>query len=191
MVPPSHPPFYTFPPDDLIPKLVDLYFSHVNIYEPLLHRPTFERAIAAKQHMTDEAFGANLLLVCAIGARWSHDPRVFLHDVDSEHSCGWRWFSQVPLVRKSLLQVPSLADLQFYCVSFTHFCSHASTDVASHSARHDLFADYFGATYMLDFGRYRRANCTRRWCAPQEVPKRAIHGGRGVVEACMVGARVP
>ncbi|KAK6974811.1 hypothetical protein R3P38DRAFT_3479443 [Favolaschia claudopus] len=45
------PPFpslttaFDFPPRALIFDLIDLYFTQVNIYIPLLHRPTFEREI--------------------------------------------------------------------------------------------------------------------------------------------------
>jgi hypothetical protein len=35
------PPRYTFPEPDLIEQLVDLYFSRINLFYPLLHRPTF------------------------------------------------------------------------------------------------------------------------------------------------------
>lgn len=61
-------------------------------------------------------FAATVLLVCAVGSRYSDDPRVFLDDTNTPHSCGWKWFDQVQVVRKSLLAPPSLYDLQFYCV---------------------------------------------------------------------------
>lgn len=96
--------------------LIDLYFRHVNVYSPLLHRPTFEKSVAEGLHLTDDAFGANLLLVCAVGARYSDDPRVLLDGVQSVHSSGWKWFDQVQLVKKSLLAPPTLYDIQFYCV---------------------------------------------------------------------------
>ncbi|KAJ7587342.1 fungal-specific transcription factor domain-containing protein [Mycena floridula] len=108
---------YTFPEDDLIISLVNLYFRYINIYYPLLHRGTFEAAVRDKLHLENEVFAANLLLVCAAGSRWSDDPRCLLPGIDSQHSNGWKWFSQVQLVRKSLLQPPSLGDLQFYCLS--------------------------------------------------------------------------
>lgn len=118
--PPDLPPLpsYSFPDDDFLNSLVKLYFANTNIYLPLFHRPTFERDIAEKLHLKDDGFAANLLLVCAIGSRWSDDPRVRLDGMDSSHTNGWKWFNQVQLVRKSLLRVPVLADLQFYSVSF-------------------------------------------------------------------------
>ena len=110
-------PAYVFPDDDLLSSLVHLYFENVNPMYPLLHRPTFERSIAEGLHMRDEGFGATLLLVCAVASRFSDDPRIFLEGSDSTHSCGWKWFRQVQVCRKSLLAPPSLYDLQFYCVS--------------------------------------------------------------------------
>lgn len=105
---------------------------------PLLHKPTFMRYLAEGRHLAGsedgDSFGANVLLVCAVGSRWSCDPRVRLdvllegetppqdgeNDIDGEfqwHSNGWKWFNQVQLIRKSLLQPPNLWDLQFYCLS--------------------------------------------------------------------------
>ncbi|KAF7320555.1 Fungal-trans domain-containing protein [Mycena chlorophos] len=63
-----------FPPMPLMRELVDLFFTHTNIYLPILHRPTFEREMEALLFMRDDAFAANLLLVCAIGSRWHPDP---------------------------------------------------------------------------------------------------------------------
>jgi hypothetical protein len=62
-------------------------------------------------------FAAVVMLVCAVASRYSNDPRVLLDGVDSWHSCGWKYFDQVQVVRKSLLAPPTLYDLQFYCVS--------------------------------------------------------------------------
>uniref|UniRef100_A0A0W0EWG7 Xylanolytic transcriptional activator regulatory domain-containing protein n=1 Tax=Moniliophthora roreri TaxID=221103 RepID=A0A0W0EWG7_MONRR len=108
---------YVFPADDLMNNLVDLYFKNVNIFMPLLHRPTFERDITMKLHLKNDMFGAILLLVCANGSRYSDDPRVLLDETTSWSSCGWKWFDQVHLFRTSLLSPPSLYDLQFYCLS--------------------------------------------------------------------------
>ncbi|KAH7926384.1 hypothetical protein BV22DRAFT_1063146 [Leucogyrophana mollusca] len=110
-------PEYTFPDEDLAASLVELYFAHVNIVTPLLHRPTFERKIAQGAHMHHSSFGAVYLLVCAVGARFSDDPRVFLEGHNSQHSAGWKYFEQVQMVRKTLLGPPCLEDLQVYCLS--------------------------------------------------------------------------
>ncbi|KZT00948.1 uncharacterized protein LAESUDRAFT_731789 [Laetiporus sulphureus 93-53] len=110
-----------FPEDDLMWKLIDLYFVNVNVYLPFLHRPTFERGVRAGLHLDDEGFGSTVLLVCANGARFTDDPRVLLPDGDKGEknslSCGWEWFKQVQMIRKSLLAPPQLYDLQIYCLT--------------------------------------------------------------------------
>ncbi|KAJ7115077.1 fungal-specific transcription factor domain-containing protein [Mycena crocata] len=77
---PPPPSPYTFPPPDLLASLIALYFTHKNLYHPLLHRPSFERAVREGRHERDAAFGAVVLLVCAIGSRWSEDARVLVPD---------------------------------------------------------------------------------------------------------------
>jgi hypothetical protein len=88
-------PQYTFPDADLIPVLLDLYFTEVNCYHPILHRPTFERNMKDHLHLRDHRFAATLLLACSLGSRHSEDPRVFLEGIDSQHTAGWKWHSQV------------------------------------------------------------------------------------------------
>lgn len=107
-----------FPDDDLMFMLIDLFFTEVNVYTPLLHRPSFEKNIRDGLHLRDEGFGSTVLLVCAIGARFTEDKRVYLSDFsDSPLSCGWEWFKQVQMIRKSLLAPPRLYDLQIYCLT--------------------------------------------------------------------------
>ncbi|KAK1235053.1 Gypsy retrotransposon integrase-like protein 1 [Marasmius sp. AFHP31] len=111
------PTAYMFPEPDLLQHLVDLFFKHINIFIPLLHRPTFLRQLEQGLHHREEGFGAVVLLVCANASRYSNDPRVRLDGEDSWLSSGWKWFDQVQLVRKALLSPPSLYDLQFYYLS--------------------------------------------------------------------------
>jgi hypothetical protein len=99
--------------------LVNLYFIEVNIFLPLLHRPTFERSIAEELHLSHDQFGETLLLVCAVGALYSNDPRVFLEEFESSHSCGWKWFMQVDIMKKKLMEPPTLYSLQRYAVRET------------------------------------------------------------------------
>ncbi|KAI6025452.1 fungal-specific transcription factor domain-containing protein [Pisolithus marmoratus] len=109
-------PDLKFPHDDLGLALVNLYFEHMNHLLPLLHRPTFEQKLRNRLHLRDHAFGSVYLLVCANGSRYSDDPRVFLEG-DFSHSAGWKYFEQVPVIRKTLLAPPALEDLQVYCLS--------------------------------------------------------------------------
>lgn len=113
---------YTFPDQSWIPILVDLYFTNVNLYFPLLHRPTFLDAFSNGTHLRDDAFAALLLLVCAVGAQHSDDPRVFA-DADAPQSAGWQWFRQVNLTHSSFLVTPSLYHIQAYCVRALIFLS--------------------------------------------------------------------
>jgi hypothetical protein len=50
------------------------------MYLPLLHRPTFQNASGL--HRVYLSFGAVVLLVCALGAKYSDDLRVLLDGVD-------------------------------------------------------------------------------------------------------------
>ena len=108
---------YTFPPSDLLHKLVHLYFDRVNIFMPLMHRPTFERSLKRSEHLSNHNFGMTVLLVCAIGARYSHDPRVTLPGDEIGLSSGWQYYNQVQLWRPGLLRVTTIYDLQYYSVS--------------------------------------------------------------------------
>ncbi|KAF8894329.1 fungal-specific transcription factor domain-containing protein [Gymnopilus junonius] len=108
------PPNFTFPEDDLIHSLIDLYFTHLNVFLPLLHRPTFEKEVAEDLHHSDPMFGAVLLLVCAHGSRFSDDPRVLAEGSDSLRSAGWKWFEQVTIMRKSLIKRTTLYELQMF-----------------------------------------------------------------------------
>jgi hypothetical protein len=114
------PQTYNFPSEPLMGQLLELYFIHQNIYLPLLHRPTFERGVADGLHLRsvviftskkpgssytwdffivvdcvalrrDDGFAATILLVCAIGSRWSTDPSLS----GTGLACGWEWFNQV------------------------------------------------------------------------------------------------
>ncbi|KAJ7664066.1 fungal-specific transcription factor domain-containing protein [Mycena rosella] len=109
---------YSFPEHGLMAHLIDLYFAHVNMYIALLHRPTFERSVNEGLHLRDDGFASTLLLVCAIGSRWSDDPRVIAPaGATGRLACGWTWFDQVPLVGKHLFGEATLYDLQYYCLA--------------------------------------------------------------------------
>jgi len=98
---------------------IDLYFQYTNLYMPLLHRPTFEECVKEGLYLKDNKFAPVFLLVCAIGARYSDNPRVRLDGIESHHSAGWKWYEQVQIMNRSLVIPPTLYDLQVYCVSPT------------------------------------------------------------------------
>jgi hypothetical protein len=147
--------------------LVDLYFTKINLYLPLLHRPSFERHIAEGLHLTDDGFGGTVLLVCASGSRFSEDRRVLLEGEESFHSAGWKWFEQVHVVKKSLLSPPSLYDLQYYCVWFLSSFSSAPLTMTLAAFSH-VSPRLVGTPVMLDHGWDWHSLGPGRGCSPQE-----------------------
>ncbi|KAJ7598641.1 fungal-specific transcription factor domain-containing protein [Mycena floridula] len=114
-------PIYHFPPDDLMMSLVDLYFRHINLIMPLLHRPTFDKLLARREHLDRSSkFGTVLSLVLAIGSRWSTDKRVLLDNNESLQSSGWKWYWPTRPVLFSITQcypeATSLYELQAVCL---------------------------------------------------------------------------
>ncbi|KAF8172539.1 fungal-specific transcription factor domain-containing protein [Mycena galopus ATCC 62051] len=118
---------FVFPDSDLLSDLANLYFIHKNLYFPCLHRPTFERSIAEGLHTRDTTFGAVVLLVCAIGARFSDDVRVGPPGEEPLRR-GWEFFDQLPLRLDHLFETPTIHDLQYYCLatSFLEYCAPAA-----------------------------------------------------------------
>ncbi|KAF5342023.1 hypothetical protein D9611_002054 [Ephemerocybe angulata] len=134
---PKPPDNFVFPDPPLLQSLVDNYFNNTNVELPLLHRPAFEAGIAAGHHLGDLNFGATVLLVCALGARYSDDPRVQMSVVEalqsgadytvnperrkvlSRYSKGWKYFNQAygAMSTYICLTPPSLYDLQTYCLA--------------------------------------------------------------------------
>ncbi|THU76888.1 hypothetical protein K435DRAFT_124598, partial [Dendrothele bispora CBS 962.96] len=107
-------PNFTFPESSLMQKLVHYYFIELNVYCPLLHRPTFEKSIADELHLHDPGFGSLVLVVCAIGARafdFYSGRKIFASDV------GWEWFNQVSLEKIVFEQNLSLYHLQMLILS--------------------------------------------------------------------------
>ncbi|KAF9040396.1 hypothetical protein BDZ89DRAFT_1060485 [Hymenopellis radicata] len=105
---------YTFPEDDLLHELVELYYQEHDIYMHLIYRPKFERNIAQRLHEFDSSFGALVLAMCAVGARHSNDPRVLLNG--EEHTSGWKYYQQIRTLPAVLSKPPTLYDLQLYTV---------------------------------------------------------------------------
>ncbi|KAJ7172800.1 fungal-specific transcription factor domain-containing protein [Mycena crocata] len=108
---------YFFPDDDLLKRLVKIFFEQINPLISILHFPSFHQSLTSGLHFRDPSFGAVVLAVCALGSRYSDDPRVFLDGTNSEHSCGWKWFRQVRPVRTPYSPAPSLEQLQLLCLS--------------------------------------------------------------------------
>ena len=106
-------------------EFINLFFEHIHIFVPILHRPTFEKAIADGLHFRDKGFAGVALLVCATGSRHSDDPRALLEGTNDRHSAGWKWFVQVRRLRRLIFGAPRLYDLQMSAVRpiLHSFCS--------------------------------------------------------------------
>ncbi|KAF8915577.1 fungal-specific transcription factor domain-containing protein [Mucidula mucida] len=163
---------YDFPPCDLMESLIDLYFTHINLFLPLLHRPTFVKSLAEGLHHVNKAFGATVLLVCAVGSRFSDDPRVSLTDTDeveTHYSSGWKWFVQVRRLEVSLLGQPSVYDLQKSALSVMYMqgCS------APHACWTTIGT---GIRMAQDVGAHRKRNYQRvtQTKVEEELWKRAF-----------------
>ncbi|KAK0201467.1 fungal-specific transcription factor domain-containing protein [Desarmillaria ectypa] len=111
-------PVYVFPDPDLMLALVTLYFTHYNCHLPLLHRPTFEKAMVDGEHWADHLYAGTLLLVCALGARYSNDPRIFSTQPGGGEA-GWKYFEQLTSFQTALQDRTSttLYELQIHCLS--------------------------------------------------------------------------
>ncbi|KZV71397.1 hypothetical protein PENSPDRAFT_407414 [Peniophora sp. CONT] len=123
--------YYSFPDTDLMYQLVDLYFRFVNIFTPILHRPTIERELAADFHLKNRAFGGVTLLVCALGSLVSNDSRVVIQDDSHDwHSAGWAWFSQVHVMDRSFVCGEELYGLQIAALATSYMARTCSPVLA-------------------------------------------------------------
>ncbi|KAJ7745801.1 fungal-specific transcription factor domain-containing protein [Mycena maculata] len=157
---------YEFPEDDLIGSLISCYFENVNIFFPILHRPTFENAVTTNMQMRNGGFAETLLLVCALGAWYSEDPRVHLPAVNKCGTAGWKWFDQVDLAGNSLRGQPTLYDLQSYClaIQFLHRTS---------GNRACWIPAGIGIRLGVDIGAHRSKSRGMRPTPEEELEKRA------------------
>ncbi|KAJ7894885.1 fungal-specific transcription factor domain-containing protein [Mycena olivaceomarginata] len=153
---------YTFPPRDLLMRLVALYFSNVNIFFPVLHRPTFEKTLASHAHLSDDGFAKTVLLVCALGARYSDDPRAHL-PATPLGTAGWVWYDQVKLIVSGQ---PTLTCLQNYCLS-VQFLDRTSGPRAAWTIVG------FGIRLGQDIGAHRLKLRKRTISPEEELEKRA------------------
>ncbi|KAF9031340.1 hypothetical protein BDZ89DRAFT_948870 [Hymenopellis radicata] len=138
---------FTFPEPGLFPELIDLYFLNFHRYLPLLHQPTFRHDIAVGRHFHDRLFGIIVLLVCALGSRFSDDPSVFLEGVP-QFSAGWKWFVQVIMIPRSPFEHPSLLLVQECCLVAEYLCGTSAPQVSWTKAG-------LGLRYCIEMGYHR------------------------------------
>ncbi|KAL1743445.1 fungal-specific transcription factor domain-containing protein [Schizophyllum fasciatum] len=122
-----------FPEPSLIRELVDLYFRTYNNYFTLLHRPTIERGIANCMHERHYGFGSLLLMICAVTARLTDDPRVYADKrPGAENSAGWQWYSQIRFIRRTYPVGPDLYELQAAALGVVYAHGISSCDDTSY-----------------------------------------------------------
>jgi len=110
--------YLEFPPPEVVAFLVDVYFTHSNIYYPVLHPPTFRRLLDEGLHHRDGDFSGILLVVCAIGARFSNHPYLADATAESRNRRIAHWLSQTrEVMKKPFTSTATLFEVQYYCVS--------------------------------------------------------------------------
>ncbi|KIK55551.1 hypothetical protein GYMLUDRAFT_175484, partial [Collybiopsis luxurians FD-317 M1] len=154
---------YEYPPNDLLNSLVALYWEHYHPFHPLLHRPTFEKSLAAKMHLCDQTFGSTVLAVCALASCHSDDTQVPYDGTTSKHSAGWRYFNQIESIPKSFVDPLSVYALQVYLLSviFLHGSHMVETSwiLIGHGICLLIILD---TTWSMALGRPRLSNM-REW----------------------------
>ncbi|KAJ7072125.1 fungal-specific transcription factor domain-containing protein [Mycena amicta] len=160
-------PQYVFPEHNLMKSLIELYFANVHPCLPLMHRPTFERAIAQDLHLNDSRFGGLVLAVLAVASRYSDDPRVFVPEAKTTLSAGWNFFKQVQIIRKSLFDEPSIYEVQLYCL-ITLYTLGTSSPQASW-----LYLG-LGIRFIQERGEHRRKRDGNNFSPEHEMWKRVF-----------------
>ncbi|KAF5313808.1 hypothetical protein D9758_017922 [Tetrapyrgos nigripes] len=131
---PSYTP-YQFPDQDLLWKLLDIYFNHHAPVYPLLHRPSFERSLVDGLHYRNRDFGNLVLMICSLASRFMDDPRNLPHPTSPPQSAGWRWFNQIRYATDRDVREPvSLHRIQMLALSCYFLHATATYDAAWVSA---------------------------------------------------------
>ncbi|KAJ3823960.1 fungal-specific transcription factor domain-containing protein [Lentinula raphanica] len=172
IIPEHYTPPFIFPDDDLIDSLVHLYFTHVNAYFPIIHEPSFKRSINQDLHHRDKHFGALVLAVCALGARYSDDERIFEDNIDGSHdakeqSIGWKWVRQIQPVRRTFIAPPSIYEIQLYQI-YVFFMQSTSTPEIC------WILVSIGVRFVQDIGAHRKKLRDTKPTLESELWKRAF-----------------
>ncbi|KAJ3794574.1 fungal-specific transcription factor domain-containing protein [Lentinula aff. detonsa] len=180
ILPEDKTPPFVFPDEDLIDSLVTLYFTHVNAYFSILHEPSFIRSITQDLHHKDRHFGALVLAVCALGARFSDDERIYEDGIDpttrtndasrggaSEQSIGWKWIRQIQPVRRTFTAPPSIYEIQLYQI-YVFFMQATSTPEIC------WILVSIGVRFAQDVGAHRKKQGNVKPTLESEMWKRAF-----------------
>lgn len=161
------PPQHSFPDSDLLRDLTNLYFDHINLYFPLLHRPTFEANVIEGLHLRNHLFGEVVLLLAAAASRFSNDPRVLMDDSTDWLASGWKWFSQVQLLPKALVRTSSLYEIQKFCLASYYLHGSSTPQIVWTLVG-------VGLRFAQERGVHRRKRPGHRWTVEDELWKRAF-----------------
>lgn len=144
------PVIFEFPDMDLLHHLVGCYFDNSNLMFPILHRPSFVRSIQQGLHEANQGFGAVVLLVCAIGCRFTDDPRI-VHTISPVSPCTpWKFFHQANSIQKLHYLPHSLYEAQVYPVFSLAFFKDSSVTIAKVNSV--VSRGIFAAGYAMDAG---------------------------------------
>ncbi|KAJ6528906.1 fungal-specific transcription factor domain-containing protein [Mycena capillaripes] len=156
-------PYSSFPDHNLIDSLVSLYFSNVNIFFPVLHRPIFEDAVAHGLHLRQDDFASTLRLTCALGSLYLIDSRLSRQE---RLKLAWKFYNQVELCGHSLRRQPTTYDLQAYCLAALFLR-------CAYNLRASWAIVGFGLHFVQDIGSHRRNLRAPRISTEEELEKRA------------------
>ncbi|KAJ7894537.1 fungal-specific transcription factor domain-containing protein [Mycena leptocephala] len=164
-------PRQTFPDDDLLQSLIDIYFRKLNPMIFLLHSTTFRASVADGEHLRDPHFGAVVLAVCALASRLSDNPAVLMAPDAPLHSAGWKWFSQTrPL---QLVSLPPASGSQFRTIHNLQLICLAVLFVSTSSVRASWILSGLGIRIAQEIGAHRRSRYAMGSTAEGELLKRA------------------
>ncbi|VDC07913.1 unnamed protein product [Peniophora sp. CBMAI 1063] len=157
-----------FPDQDLMDELIEHYFTNINIFTPVLHRPTFDEDLRTFLHLRERNFGCVVLLVCALGSRFSSDPRVLVEGDQTWYSAGWKWFIQTRIFDDANLLSTTwhLHVLQAACLATAY-----ASDVSSIHAWMLVGA---GIRFAVDIGAHKQRAYGAKPALEDELYKRSF-----------------
>ncbi|PBK81933.1 hypothetical protein ARMGADRAFT_976134 [Armillaria gallica] len=166
-----------FPPPDLAKKLIDIYFRHINVQFPLLHRPTFDRQWRQNMQNRNTWFACLTLTIFAVASRYCDDPRVLPKGIAKKENeevdwtqAGWSFFAAafgVHRHRRSLLYPVTLFELQTFSLLAMFL-----RGTSSHTTAWTFIS--IGIRKAQDVGAHRRTVYQQKPTVQEELWKRAF-----------------
>ncbi|KAG8933375.1 hypothetical protein FRC02_012051 [Tulasnella sp. 418] len=147
---------FHFPPKDLGRSLIELFFDNFIPQYPIVDKTSCLESFFKEKYKSDPSEAALYLLICAVGSKWSSDPRVCVSPELSEGkidflSSGWKYFNQIcSLPPPSPFRPPKLQDLQVAALGAFYTVSTSVSQVAAHVTG-------IGIRMAVDVGAHRRS----------------------------------